>query len=298
MFGLWRTYSALDPNIDPEGKTTLPPVARWSFPHASTVNWRDYAHMNEWIFRAAFPGAGLEFLEDWEERASTPGRAFVYERVILGDRIAAWTGQRYLATGRTAANAFEFTASPHWWATIRANVVEFAGVFPSDDDAARKKGVITYISRQGWGRRMLREADHLVLVEELGKLKKDHGYEVNIVEMDKLTREQQMRLAARTTIMMGVHGNGLTALLWMKPSPRHTIMEFFYPQGFAYDYEWTTRALGMTHYGFWGNRTFTSPATPPVNYPEGFQGNDIPIDGKLVAKLCLERLSLNDEADD
>ena len=30
-------------------------------------------------------------------------------------------------------------------------------------------------------------------------------------------------------------------------------MEFFFPGGFAYDYEWTTRALGMTHYGFWGN---------------------------------------------
>ena len=55
-------------------------------------------------------------------------------------------------------------------------------------------------------------------------------------------------------IMMGVHGNGLTALLWLKPTPRSTVMEFFYPGGFAYDYEYTTRALGMVHYGFWGNR--------------------------------------------
>jgi hypothetical protein len=54
--------------------------------------------------------------------------------------------------------------------------------------------------------------------------------------------------------MMGVHGNGLTALLWMKPSPRSTVMEFFYPGGFAHDYEYTTRALGMVHYGFWGDR--------------------------------------------
>jgi hypothetical protein len=54
--------------------------------------------------------------------------------------------------------------------------------------------------------------------------------------------------------MMGVHGNGLTALLWLKPTPRSTVMEFFYPGGFAHDYEYTTRALGMVHYGFWGNR--------------------------------------------
>jgi len=54
--------------------------------------------------------------------------------------------------------------------------------------------------------------------------------------------------------MMGVHGNGLTSLVWMKPTARSTVMEFFFPEGFAYDYEWTTRALGMVHYGFWGNR--------------------------------------------
>ena len=54
--------------------------------------------------------------------------------------------------------------------------------------------------------------------------------------------------------MMGVHGNGLTALLWMRPTPRSTVMEFFYPGGFAHDYEYTTRALGMMHYGFWNDR--------------------------------------------
>lgn len=58
--------------------------------------------------------------------------------------------------------------------------------------------------------------------------------------------------------MMGVHGNGLTSLLWMKPTPRSTVMEFFYPGGFAHDYEYTTRAIGMVHYGFWGDRYATA----------------------------------------
>jgi hypothetical protein len=117
---------------------------------------------------------------------------------------------------------------------------------------------------------------------------------------------------------MGVHGNGLTALLWMKPSLRSTVMEFFYPEGFAQDYEFTTRALGMVHYGFWNDkcavsyllvdylmihkyclcRTFTSPSLPTVAYPPGFQGNDIPIDGVAVARLCVDRLTLSEEADD
>ena len=70
----------------------------------------------------------------------------------------------------------------------------------------------------------------------------------------------------------------------------------------------------MVHYGFWGNRysVFVFPSScahklhsyfsgadvPPVAYPEGFQGNEIPIDGAVVAKLIHERLSLAEEADD
>ena len=45
-------------------------------------------------------------------------------------------------------------------------------------------------------------------------------------------------------------------------------------------------------------RYFTRPDVPPVAYPEGFQGNSIPIDGALVAELCHERLTLSEEADD
>jgi hypothetical protein len=102
--------------------------------------------------------------------------------------------------------------------------------------------------------------------------------------MDKLSRDEQIRLSARTTIMMGVHGNGLTHLLWMNAqNPRATVIEFFYPGGFAEDYEFTARALGIRHYGVWDKEIFTAPDTPQVAYPEGFQGNEIPL-SELRAK--------------
>ncbi|KAJ3546343.1 hypothetical protein NM688_g5529 [Phlebia brevispora] len=145
---------------------------------------------------------------------------------------------------------------------------------------------------------MLIQEDHERLVRELHRLRDVYGYEVNVVSMDKLSRAEQFQLAGRTTIMMGVHGNGLTSLLWMKPTPRSTVMEFFFPGGFAHDYEYTTRALGMVHYGFWGDHAFTRPDVPRVAYPDGFQGNSIPIDGTLVARICQERLTLSEEADD
>lgn len=61
--------------------------------------------------------------------------------------------------------------------------------------------------------------------------------------------------------MLGVHGNGLTSLLWMKRSPRTTVMEFFYPGGFTRDYQDTAYSLGIRYYGWWGNvYVFTFPS--------------------------------------
>lgn len=60
--------------------------------------------------------------------------------------------------------------------------------------------VITYISRQEWGKRTLIQKDHEKLVSELYKLRDTYGYEVNVVSAEKLTRAEQIQLAARTTV--------------------------------------------------------------------------------------------------
>ncbi|KIJ65844.1 hypothetical protein HYDPIDRAFT_27072 [Hydnomerulius pinastri MD-312] len=297
FFGFWRTYSSMDPAIPPTGTSSLPALRRIWFAHADADHWRDYALMNQWVLRSTFPSLSAEYSADWQDRAEM-GRPVMLDRVIFSDRAAAMQGQSFLRTGRTASEAFGLAGSAHWWSTMRSEVIKFSGLDGQVGGGTTHNPVITYISRQEWGRRMLIQEDHEKLVKELYNLRDKYGYEVNVVSMDKLSRVEQLRLAARTTIMMGVHGNGLTSLVWMKPSPRATVIEFFYPGGFAHDYEYTTRALGMVHYGVWGNTTFTSPDVPKVAYPEGFQGNHIPLDGEVVARLCVDRLRLSDEADD
>ncbi|KAG6845116.1 hypothetical protein H0H87_000543 [Tephrocybe sp. NHM501043] len=296
-FGLWHTYASLDPNIPHYGKTELPPVRRIMFNHLDAYHWRDYASMNEWVIRSAFPSLVMEFKDDWRDRAEM-GRPFVFDRVVLADRSASMLTHNFARFQRSASASFGLPGSANWFMTMRNNAIQFTGLDLNVGGGTTKTPVITYISRQEWGRRMLIKEDHEKLVEELYKLRDKYGFEVNVVAAEKMSRLEQIELAARTTIMMGVHGNGLTSLVWMKPSPRSTVMEFFFPGGFAFDYEYTTRALGMTHYGFWGNSYFTSPGLPEPKYVEGFQGNSIPLDGALVARLCLERLSLTEEVDD
>ncbi|KAG8216197.1 hypothetical protein J3R82DRAFT_8223 [Butyriboletus roseoflavus] len=290
FFGLWRTYSSLDPFISADGSSSLPALRRIWFVHAEADRWRDYASMNQWVLRSVFPSVTAEYSADWQDRAEM-GRPVILDRVVFSDRAAAINGKTQKKTGRIAAEAFALPGSVHWWTTIRGAVTKFSRLDEGFNDDGSKL-VITYISRQEWGRRKLIPEDHEKLVEELYKLRDQHGVEVNVVSMDKLSHAEQFRLAARTTIMMGVHGNGLTSLVWMKPNPQSTVIEFFYPNGFARDYEYTARSLGMVHYGVWNDKTFTNPEVPRVDYPEGFQGNSIPLNGEVVAKLCRERLQL------
>lgn len=155
--------------------------------------------MNQWVLRSSFPSIALEFESDWADRIDM-GRVFVFDRVVLADRSAAMHGFNFLRTQRTAAEPFALPGSVNWWSTIRSNVIQATGLKGDTGHGTTSNPVITYISRQGWGRRMLIQEDHEKLVAELYKLRDNYGYEVNVVSMDKLSRKEQFQLAARTTV--------------------------------------------------------------------------------------------------
>jgi len=248
--------------------------------------------MNQYVFHSALPSTALEFETTWKDRAETL-RPWLLERVVLEDRIAAARGPDEHGVEKMSFHADQVDLagkSQWWWEPVRKNVVAFSGGGDETSDV-----VITYISRQAWGRRMLREEDHDRLVSGLNGLHEKYGWEVNIVTMENLNRDQQIALAARTTILIGVHGNGLTSLVWMRPGT--TVLEFFYPEGFSYDYQYTATMLGIKHYGFWNNVTWTEPNIPrKADYahrglPVGFQGNQIPVDADTVVRLCVEHVT-------
>jgi hypothetical protein len=216
-----------------------PTFHRIIFANSNADGWRDSPGFNAYVLRAAFPSVTVEHIEDWNDRISATsdlaslnsvqgdttlesggGRAWLLPMVLFADRSAAFRGATCGSkTQRTASEAVEAMESLNrvsrgWWEPIRRAVVNFAGAVElapvlADgnviDLPMLEKVVITYISRQGSRRRLIAE-DHDRLVEALQALvqrKNEEGglqWELNIVRAETMSKDMQVRMAARTTV--------------------------------------------------------------------------------------------------
>lgn len=321
IVGTWATWQGtFIARVNPASAelTSAPPVTRAIFAHADANGWRDRPGINSFFLRAAFPDLTVEVQSDWHDRvaASAAGgahaRAWRFDTVLLADRSAAFRGVICgTQVQRTAGEAYHYmhnlgALSRWWWEPVRRAVLRFADVpsetialgtraaarvehglsVPGPDDSV----VITYVNRQGVRRHLIDE-DHDALVAALEQLCATRGWEFNNARMELLTKEEQLALVARTTVLLGVHGNGLTHLIMMAPTPVSTVIEMFYPGGFAHDYEWTARALGHKHFAVRNDTYHTYPNLPQVDYPEGFQGSRIPVHAPTVVQVIEERIA-------
>jgi len=193
---------------------------------------RDKPRFNPMILFNLFPSAAILYPEDFADMANSTRShlpsAFVMEHAILADRSAAFRGPYTGSTARTVASAIRLgSVSKWWWEPIRRQVLRYSGVdeetinrnlegYGAVDPVHRELGpgvadleplappgdyapVVTYISRQS-SRRRLTAAAHEGLVAALTERSTKLGYELVIVEAEKLTKEEQFALAARTTV--------------------------------------------------------------------------------------------------
>ena len=201
-------------------KPRFNPTILWSaFPSMSVLYQDDWADMK----RSTSNSSGLE-------------KAYIFPRAILADRSAAFRGPATSSTSRTVASAMKVgDPGPWWWEPVRRQVLRFAGVteevldialegygavnpalLVEDPDALKeytppsreplsswkemgKKPLVTYISRQS-SRRRLTPDSHKDLDGALEKHSKANDWELLVVEAEKMTKEEQLQLAARTTV--------------------------------------------------------------------------------------------------
>jgi len=189
--------------------------------------------MNFFFLRTGWPSLTVETRPDWVDRVSTTtlragesgGRSWWFDTVLLADRSAAFRGPECgERTQRTAAEAIKGVVERAgrtgflergWWDAVRGNVLRFVGVPERTIDIGTRaykrasrgsaptggveEVVVTYISRQGVRRHIVPD-DHAGLVHALTELCDRRGWRLNVVAMERLTKEEQLALAAQTTV--------------------------------------------------------------------------------------------------
>lgn len=192
------------------------------------------------ITTALFPNMALLYPQDWaalkNQTISQQPKAYMLEQAILADRSASFYGEMTGPNSRTVASAvYVGTVSRWWWEPVRRQMLRYSGVSEDVIDRSRegygqvdilnlrhKYGyhqgyglpsgmhepelepgeytpVVTYISRQNSRRRLTPES-HADLVQHLEALQKKIAFELHIVEAERMTKEEQIALAGKTTV--------------------------------------------------------------------------------------------------
>ncbi|PFH49927.1 hypothetical protein AMATHDRAFT_146494 [Amanita thiersii Skay4041] len=298
LFALWRIYSSLDPSIDSLGRIRIPPPARLVFPYNLVYTDPNPPRENHWIRRTrvdtgfhpylakvVLPHMTCLYAEDWEDYYKM-GVPFIVERMVIADRTAA---ARSVQMGLPAFSPpFTLDASEHWWEPLRRAMATY---YDLHEDHATQT-VVTYLHRQGESSGpKIEDDDHEQLVRSLKNMARVSRYELNIISTSTLETswEDKMAAIARSTVVLGVHGNHLFDSMFMKRSPTSTLVEIFPDDTFERDQELAARSIGLRYIAMWRDRKFTSGDLPPIMRPSNDQ--PVRVDAGAVVEAIHSALS-------
>ncbi|TFK26554.1 hypothetical protein FA15DRAFT_667237 [Coprinopsis marcescibilis] len=312
LFDLWRTYSTLDPSIDKEGRTSLPPPHRLIFPHnrffvdanpPPAKHWirreRSETGAHPYLIKAAFPNLDMQYYEDWEDLHAM-AVPFVFERLVISDRRAAASAVLKGQPFNTPVFALE--TSRWWWEPIRRTLALYFDRLEEGDLAISNQGwfnskmkpIVTLVDNQAngelLGQSLLSQQDRELLIRTLRKLARDRGYEFHVVSTDlkETSWDTRMDTIVRSTIVLGVHGDHLLDSIWMRPSSKATLMELFPENDFVLTRELAARSIGINYVAWWGNKQFFGETLPT---PSEESNRPIQVDSEAIANAIHAILS-------
>jgi len=108
---------------------------------------------------------------------------------------------------------------------------------------SNKKLVVGYVDRQNTDRH-LPEEHHDWLVSFLSTHEQVDFLQLH---MENYSALDQVRMATKCDVLIGMHGNGLTHLFWMRPGGY--VIEYFWKYNFQMDYATAAQLLNHTYLG-------------------------------------------------
>ncbi|KAK4687900.1 hypothetical protein P7C73_g2208, partial [Tremellales sp. Uapishka_1] len=243
--------------------------------------WEDTPGANKWYTEKIFPGVKIESQSTWQERADSL-QVYHIPLAVLADRRGGHSGPS--SAWKPWGDVLRLPVSSDWLTTIRDRILNnYSGPVPLKKGPLPK---VLYLSRQDSTRRLVHE-DHDKLVLALEKLHKDGVAEVSI-EMfgSHMPFEDQVAKISTVDVLLSVHGNGLTHILWMDPGRKAAVFEFQPVYCTITDYSPLAIAAGVQHYMVHDNSFCLpeecGPRTCGKDHPEGINTDTIRVTAHVI----------------
>lgn len=206
-----------------------------SFPHLQQKDWQGKFHQhNLRLLHYVYPNAKIV------EKSTSP-------YTIISDRNHLYTGP-FNKMITTILRDFPLN--------------EWFNIFFHIPVSIRQKPKVVYISRQKCHHRKLSLQEEEFLHFYLHNMHETIDY--TRVWMEDLSFQEQLRQVRQADILIGVHGNGLTHCMFMKP--KSILLEIFPScmSTYLYDYYFLSLAMNHQYYALLHkNITFPSSIVPP-----------------------------------
>ncbi|OWT37899.1 hypothetical protein C362_04923 [Cryptococcus neoformans Bt1] len=280
FLGCWRLISVV-------GEHEFP--ARLIY-RANATDWRDPARITTWFQQSVLPDVAIEDNPIFTDRTVSQ-MTFIYDRIVIADRWAAHRiSDEVRFWNKATADLPSLKVPSTWMDPMRNRLKTLAMAELCDVQRKRAEApVVVYINRQLTNRRLADE-DADALLEQMVKLDKEGVIEFYNAQMENLPRVQQFCLALKADVMFGVHGNGLSHQLWMKPGSG--VLEIM-GKGFAKDYATLAEMMGHEYHAIHYNETYPpdkwrSPDVYTFEHGAEFHSPKIRIDAEWFATLVVD----------
>jgi short coiled-coil protein len=207
-------------------------------------SWQGINQINEKLIRAVFPNAQIYTLAQVKKMESS---CFHCDDLLVSSRLASYhvpqCAQLSKMLGASWKDIPRSTVQQ-----LRANILAALHVSPHRETTDPR---ITYILRQP-PRTLSTELENSLItaVETAAQVK------INKVDFAAISFEEQLRIISNTDILIGVHGNGLSHILFLPPTA--AVFELFPSTGFAWDYPLLAKICGIDYYGHYAGTWITS----------------------------------------
>jgi hypothetical protein len=216
------------------------PVSFWDNPHQN--------HVQSKILGISHPGV--------EIIAGGDGTPIVLERLVWLDRMLTQTKiNKFLEHAQT----FAMPAVREFCEQVRRATGVAFGRRPASDRLR-----LVYVKRNP--PRCLSATVEARLLAWL-----ETRFDVERVDFGALSWSEQVAVSASSDVMLGVHGNGLTNLLWMQPGA--VVVELFPPGFHQYDYQMYSELAGLTYFGLEGEQVHRDHGRDGPNRGGQVEGN-------------------------